>query len=169
VGERRPSGRGAVSAGAPVVDRDLSKLAPRFREAVFEALADCATDGLDAYVYEAYRSNELQALYYTRGRPPTPEYPRPVTNARTNLYSWHGYGLAVDVISRSRNWGQPPEWFARVAAHFQVQGCRWGGEWRSPDPPHMQWGRCKPSPSIRARELLAAGGPLAVWEEVGAA
>ncbi len=157
-----------MSASGAVVDRDLGKLAPRFQEAVIAALADCRADGLDAFVYEAMRSNELQELYYRRGRPPTPEYPRPVTNARSNLYSWHGFGLAVDVISEAHHWDRPWQWFVHVAAHFSAHGCKWGGAWTNPDPPHMQWGLCKPSPSDRARELLALGGIPAVWDAVGA-
>lgn len=158
-----------MSAGvAPLVDRDLAKLAPKFRQAVLAALASCNVQGLDAYVFEAYRSPELQALYYARGRtivPPT----KPVTNAKSNLQSWHGYGLAVDVISRSEGWEQPYEWFAQVAAEFERAGLKWGGTWKSPDLPHFQWGRCKPSPSPRAREMYAEGGFHAVWEAVGAA
>lgn len=107
-----------MSAGtadaAPTVSRDLDLLAPVFRVAVERAIADCQARGLDAYVYEAYRSPELQALYYARGRTVVPPI-KPVTNAPTNLQSWHGYGLAVDVISKSKAWDQPEEWFARVA------------------------------------------------------
>ena len=68
------------------VSNDLSLLAPKFAQAVIAAIAECQKAGLDAKVYEGYRSQELQALYYARGRtviPPT----RPVTNAPTNLYS----------------------------------------------------------------------------------
>jgi hypothetical protein len=157
-----------VSAGAPVVDRDLGKLAPGFRAAVEAAIAAARAAGIDAKVQEAYRSNELQELYYRRGRPPTPEYPAPVTNARSNLYSWHGFSLAVDVISDVHGWDRPDAWWADLAAIFAVNGCRWGGEWRRPDPPHFQWGRCKPSPSDQARALLAQGGVEAVWRAVGA-
>jgi len=160
-----------MSAGstesAPTVNRDLGRLAPAFRDAVEHAIADCQMRGLDAYVYEAYRSPELQALYYARGRtivPPT----KPVTYAATNLQSWHGYGLAVDVISRSQTWNRPDAWFAQVAESFTKFGCRWGGEWKQRDLPHFQWGLCKPSPSDAARTLLAAGGFDAVWEELGA-
>jgi hypothetical protein len=156
-----------VSAGAAVADKDMRKLAPMFRAAVEAALRDANAEGLDAYVYETYRSAELQALYYARGRTVRPP-DRPVTNAQSNLYSWHGYGLAVDVISREHRWDRPWTWFAAVAAHFARHGCRWGGEWRNPDPPHMQWGRCKPSPSDEARRLLAEGGMEAVWRAVGA-
>ena len=50
------------------VNRDLDLLAPRFSAAVQAALAECAAGGLDAFVYEGYRSQELQALYFARGR-----------------------------------------------------------------------------------------------------
>jgi len=160
-----------VSAGSGVAltaDRDLGKLAPRFRDAVEKALAECNAVGLDAIVYEALRSPELQAAYYARGRTEIPP-DRPVTNAKSNIYSWHGYGLAVDVISRTKLWSETPEWFAHVASIFKGHGCKWGGDWKQRDLPHMQWGRCKPSPSDRARELFAEGGFERVWQEVGAA
>jgi peptidoglycan L-alanyl-D-glutamate endopeptidase CwlK len=93
-----------------------------------------------------------------------------VTNARTSLYSWHGYGLAVDVISRKNLW-TPTEgetWFKKVADIFKKHDCRWGGDWTDPDTPHFQWARCKPSPSGLARLLIAQDGHEAVWQAVGA-
>jgi len=160
-----------VSAGASVapipVDRDIDLLAPKFAAAVREALAACAAASLHAVVYEANRSAALQAQYYARGRTIVPPS-YTVTNARSNLYSWHGYGLAVDVIDAKREWDAPESWFAAVATHFHAAGCRWGGEWKMKDLPHFQWGLCRPSPSDRARSLLAAGGRQAVWEAVGA-
>lgn len=153
---------------APRVVRSLDVLAPRFAEAVRRSLADANAAGLDATVYETRRSRELAQLYYSRGRTVKPPE-RTVTNAPDETYSWHGYGLAVDVISLSRAWGQPPEWFAAVAEHFRKHGCRWGGEWKQKDLPHFQWGRCKPSPSNEARRLLSASGLSAVWDAVRAA
>lgn len=150
------------------MSRDLRVLAPLFQKAVLAALDECHAVGLDAYVFEAYRSPELQELYWHRGRdvkPPT----HPVTNARSNLFSWHGYGLAVDVISEAHAWNQPVTWFEKVAEIFKRHGMKWGGDWKARDLPHFQWGRCKPSPSDRARELLAEGGYKRVWHEVGAA
>src|SRR4051812_24079587 len=111
----------AQSGGlTPKVSRDPSLLAPKFRQAVEAAIADCNSQGMEAMVYEGYRSQELQKLYYARGRtiiPPT----RTVTNAPTNLYSWHGYGLAVDVVHQRLFWN-PPEgelWFKKVAETFK--------------------------------------------------
>jgi D-alanyl-D-alanine carboxypeptidase-like protein len=158
-----------VSAGGSSAraSHDPALLAPHFRDAVLASIAECHAQGLDAFLYEAYRSPELQALYYERGRtiiPPT----RPVTNARSNLYSWHGYGLAVDVISTAKGWDVPDSWFAGVADVFKRHGLKWGGDWRMRDLPHFQWGPCKPSPSDRAREIIATDGVHGVWVAVGA-
>jgi peptidoglycan L-alanyl-D-glutamate endopeptidase CwlK len=180
-----------IAAAAALIRRDLGELAPRFRAAVEAALADCARAGRDAYVFEALRTDKLARLYYKRGRPPTEEFPRPVTYAKDALSSWHGYGLAVDVISRARGWFHPLPianptpaalqaervraaeegriWFRDVATIFKAHGCDWGGDWpKRKDPPHFQFGTLKPSPSQQARDLLAAGGVKAVWRAVGA-
>lgn len=155
------------AASAPAPDGDVEKLAPKFRSAVDRAIVLCTQDRLNAVVYEALRSEELQSLYYQRGRTIIPPA-EIVTNARSQLYSWHGFGLAVDVIHATKRWGASEQWFEQVAAHFRTVGCRWGGEWRQRDLPHFQWGLCKPSPSDRARELLATGGLAAVWRAVDA-
>jgi peptidoglycan L-alanyl-D-glutamate endopeptidase CwlK len=156
-----------TSSGAARVSRDLAQLAPRFRDAVQKAVADCQARGLDAYVYEAYRSPQLQALYYQRGRTIIPPVQK-VTNARSSLYSWHGYGLAVDVISRRHGWDRPESWFRDVAESFRKFGCKWGGDWKMKDLPHFQWGPCQASPSDSARALFARGGAPAVWKAVSA-
>jgi hypothetical protein len=166
-----------MSAGPRTIDYHVAKptndpglLAPAFRAAVDAAIAECnaAPNGLNAMVYETYRSNELQQVYYARGRTVRPPAST-VTNARSNLYSWHGYGLAVDVIHKTEGW-EPTRhgWFRAVSEIFKRHGCKWGGDWTSADPPHFQWGPCKASPSDRARELLRTQGIESVWEAVGA-
>ena len=79
-------------------------------------------------VYEGYRSRELQALYYQRGRTVIPPS-RPVTYAPSNLHSWHGFGLAVDIVHRELFWKPPQgeDWFRQVAAVFKTHDCNWGG------------------------------------------
>jgi peptidoglycan L-alanyl-D-glutamate endopeptidase CwlK len=158
------------STDNPKPDRDVAKLAPKFRVAVDAALAACAAAGLEVMVYEGFRSMELQKIYYARGRTVIPPAST-VTNAPTNLYSWHGYGLAVDVVHKTLFWKPPggEAWFKQVADIFKMHDCKWGGDWTHPDTPHMQWSRCKPSPSDEARHLLATQGLQAVWDAVGAA
>ena len=148
---------------------DMALLAPAFRAAVDAAIKECNQlhPPLDAMVFETYRSNELQVVYFQRGRTVVPPE-KTVTNAMNNLYSWHGYGLAVDVIHKSKKWGPGDAWFAEVAAIFKKHGCKWGGDWTNRDLPHFQWGLCKPSPSDIARAMMRTSGVMAVWEAVGA-
>lgn len=164
-----------MSAGSSdselMVNRDLGRLAPAFRAAVEAAIAECNSpaNGLNAFVYEAYRSAGLAAMYYQRGRTVKPPY-KPVTNAPSNLHSWHGFGLAVDVVHAQKFW-LPPEgdaWFRKVGAIFKKHGCTWGGDWQMADLPHFQWGRCPASPSDAARTLINSQGMQAVWEHVDA-
>lgn len=157
--------------GELMVNRDLSRLAPAFRAAVQAAIDECndSHNQLNAMVYEGYRSQALAAMYYQRGRTVKPPY-KPVTNAPTNLHSWHGFGLAVDVVHAQKFWS-PPEgdaWFHRVGAIFKKHGCTWGGDWKMADLPHFQWGRCPASPSDAARELISSQGLQAVWQHLEA-
>lgn len=173
--------------------RDTLCLAPLFRLAVDASLAACRAVGLDAMVWETCRTQALQEFYYTRGRPPTPEYPAPVTWQRDAMKAWHFYGLAVDVISEEHHWfaltpdlthgltggalaavaaarrRQRDEWFSAVARIFVAHGCAWGGEWVKRDTPHFQWGRCRPTPSQLSIDAYRRGGQRAVWQLVRAA
>lgn len=159
---------GAAAPPKVVVIRTIDRLAPVFGGQVEAAIAECNAAGLDAIVFETYRSPETQAAYYARGRTEKPPA-RPVTNAKSNLFSWHGFGLAVDVISKKHGWNPPAGWWEKVAVIFKRHGCKWGGDWKQRDLPHFQFGACKPSPSDRARELFKEGGFDAVWKAVGAA
>lgn len=152
-----------------MVNRDLDRLAPAFRDAVKAAMAECMTQGFDAIVYEGYRSQALAAMYYKRGRTVKPPE-KPVTNAPTNLHSWHGYGLAVDVVHRTKFWSPPggDAWFHNVASVFKKHGCTWGGDWTMADLPHFQWNRCPASPSDLARQIVQSQGIEAVWQHFGA-
>lgn len=139
---------------------DLERLAPKMRAAVEAVLRACEVAGLDAVVYETSRTQALQAVYYQRG----------ASHASNVLSSWHGYGLAADLISRSRGWDVQQTWWDHLGSIAEAHGLTWGGRWPTlRDYPHMQWGRCRVSPSDRARELMAQGGTEAVWREVGAA
>jgi len=166
-----------MSAGSPSTyhlakpTRDIDYLAPLFREAVEAAIRECnmgVTPSLRAMVYETYRSNELQFVYYRKGRDAPPPPAERVTNAKSNLYSWHGYGLAVDVIHETKGWDAGDKWFRDVSIIFKKYGCKWGGDWTTADRPHFQWGLCRPSPSDIARELIRTKGVEAVWTAVRA-
>lgn len=158
-----------MSAGynEPTVCSDLSVLAPQFKAGVEAALKECNEKGYDVIVFETQRSDALAHLYYERGRTTKPPE-KPVTNAPTAEKTWHHYGLAVDVISKSDGWNKPYKWWRDVADIFNKHNCKSGIDWKMADLPHHQWYKCKPSPSQIAINLLKEGGVEAVWKAVGA-
>ena len=83
----------AYHAAKPTNDRNL--LAPLFRAAVEAAIAECndATNQLNAVVYETYRSNELQVVYYARGRTVRP--PTYTSASRTSCRHWSSGRLSA--------------------------------------------------------------------------
>lgn len=151
-----------------LVVRSFDALAPKFRSALTLALKECNDQGYDAFAYETTRSDELQQMYWARGRPPTDEYPEPVTNARSAQYGWHFFGLASDIISQSHRWTVTPAWRSAVNDVMRKHGLDCGADWPHPDLPHVQWGTLKRSPSDEARRLYAEGGNALVWRAVGA-
>lgn len=138
---------------------DLDALAPKMRDRVRAALDDCHAAGLDAVVWETTRCDELQRIYFARG----------ASKAPSAQQGWHFFGLAVDVISASKQWNVTPEWRHAVTVIFKANGMDWGGDWpHFHDYPHYQLHGLRPSPSQRARDLYAEGGLRAVWQAVGA-
>ncbi len=158
-----------------LVCRDTSILAPKFRDVAVDVVSFLNASGYDCVIYETGRSKQLAELYFALGR----------SKATDETHSWHGYRLAVDVISHSRGWkvwpewserlgqytGGDPDWYEPVVATMKAHGLHWGGDWNSiKDCPHFQW-HCEgmhESPSDTARALLASGGFEAVWNAVGA-
>ena len=155
---------------AAVVQSSLDFLAPKFADAVRAALGECTALGLKAVVYETYRTNALAQAYYAKGRTAPGSI---VTHATDNVHSWHGFGLAVDVIHQTMRWDVGASWWPAVAAVFKRHGCAWGGDWHSfQDLPHYQWGTLvgdHASPDDEDRRLVRVDGLLAVWQRHGAA
>lgn len=148
----------------PPVERDTQCLAPKMSIAAQAAVIECNGQGWDAILYETCRSAELQQYYFDHG----------ASKAQTIEHSWHGYGLAVDVVSRQHGWDLwgrsiPTAWETNVTRIFLSHGLKWGGDWPTfHDYPHYQWGPCKRSPSDIAVTLLRTSGRAAVWRAVGA-
>jgi hypothetical protein len=157
-----PEDRRAVLART-LVCHDPAKLAPKLRDVGVDATHFLNLSGYDAVIYETLRCRQLAELYHELG----------VSKAINELYSWHGFGLAFDVISKSRGWDawEDPDWYEPVVATYKSHGLHWGGDWKSfRDAPHFQWHvpGMHESPSDHARALFAAGGYEAVWRDVGA-
>ena len=152
----------------PPVDKSLDGLAPKFR-AEIEALLSEAHGSFDPVVSESNRTLERQEWLFGFGR----EYDDGrgvVTQAQDNTTSWHGYGLAVDIISKSKEGDAPTSFWQELGARAMAHGLVWGGSWtKFQDRPHVQWGApMRQAPSQHAADLLADGGMQSVWQEVEA-
>jgi hypothetical protein len=133
---------------------DLAPLAPAFRIKVITVLAELTEQGFDAVVAESIRTPERQASIFGKGRTVAqvvaagldakyawPDNPDGIcTNAASHLFSVHGHGLAVDVVSKSKQWNAPQAFWNALGAAAQKHGLTWGGTWKRPhDVPHIQW------------------------------
>lgn len=156
----------------------MSGLAPLFRVRVEAVLSDMVAWGFDPWVFETLRTDARQRFLFGFGR--TWDDGRGVvTRSETALDTWHGYGLAVDIIDRKLLWKADRWFWETLGLSAQRHGLVWGADWNANgrsddeglvDRPHIQWGApMRRSPSVRAAELLRSGGMPAVWREVRAA
>jgi peptidoglycan L-alanyl-D-glutamate endopeptidase CwlK len=160
------------------VERSVQGLAPQFRAAVDRVLDRMRADGHDPMVFETLRSDDRQQFIYGFGR----DYDDGrgiVTHSESAADTWHGYGLAVDIVCRRTLWGASKQFWIALGVACRHEGLVWGADWnnngrtddeRFVDRPHVQWGNgMRRSPSSRAQQLMASGGYHAVWQVVGAA
>lgn len=127
----------------------IELLHPRLREEarqIYTEASGLLTGGAGLRFTHTLRTFEEQAQIYAQGRN-SPG--RIVTNARPG-FSFHNYGLAVDIclISRDKKqvyWDTLKDYdgdgvadWMEVVAVFESYGWQWGGRWKFKDPPHFQ-------------------------------
>ena len=146
----------------------LETCAPAFAEAVKSVLAAMYGAGWYGFVFESMRTDERQRWLYGFGRE-WDDGRGNVTNVPSAKTGWHFYGLAADIVQDDKTpWNAPPAFWRTLGDAAEAHGLKWGGRWKRVDLPHVQWGKCRVSPSPRARMLYETGGLHAVWQEVGA-
>lgn len=151
-------------------NNSIGCLAPKFREKLAKVIAEMKSEGYSPVIYETCRTNERQRFLYGFGR----EYDDgrgKVTNSKNHEHTWHGFGLAVDIVDGEDGWDAPDDFWNSLERACDKCGLFWGGDWPTlRDLPHVQWGLpMRRSPSPNAAKLFAKGGNEAVWKDVGAA
>lgn len=156
---------GTVPPEVPA-QRLLSVCAPKVQTAVIAVLADLK-DGRE-FPFETLRTDARQIYLHGFGR----QYDDGrgiVTQAATVDTTWHGYGLAVDLVEKDATpWDAPDEFWQKIGKAAVRHGLSWGGYWTHPDRPHVQWGACPKSPTEDDHKLLHTQGIEAVWKKYGA-
>lgn len=155
----------------PPVCRDVGLLAPGFYAKLRLLIAKMKVKGWNPVITETVRTPERQAWLYGFGRE-WDDGRGVVTNAATNVKSWHGFGLAVDFKSGDHDWDDTPEQFwTDLALCAKAENLTSGSEWRMKDKPHVQWWTpgMRSAPSPLAAQLQEDGGNQLVWDILHAA
>lgn len=145
----------------------LAPLPDVFETRLRAMLADLDAHGAPSFVREAERTAERQAWLWGFGRL-YDDGRGIVTNAKSVLYSWHGFALASDVVEKQLEDGAPSSYWRLLRDMARANGLASGMDWPGfTDPPHVQPRELKHSPSNVARALYYAGGRAAVWRATG--
>lgn len=148
------------------VQRTSAGSSPAFAAKV-QAMLTALGDGRE-FPFEWLRTPERQRFLYGFGR----DYDDGrgiVTNAQSALFSWHGFGLACDMVEKDNTpWSAPPTFWNRLGEAAEAQGLVWGGRWKRADLPHIQWDTGTASPMADDRLLAEREGIEAVWHKYGA-
>ena len=146
---------------------DDASVHPGLADRVRETLVRTREEGMSMQVNQAYRPVVAQDRLYAQGRTEPGEI---VTRARGGQ-SWHNYGLAADVVFSTPqgqpDWPEEGNWtrYGEIAAGH---GLSWGGAWRSPDRPHVEYHPGFGAGDARGLvEAYRRGGLEGVWDRMG--
>lgn len=136
--------------------RSIDLLHPEFKQKILIWLAHCVKAGLNIVVIETKRDKIVQEAYYAQGRKSLSEVNElrkkaglpAITEAENKkqvtwtLDSPHLYGLALDFvpinpITKKADWNDL-ESFKKAGKIAKDLGLEWGGDWRTPDYPHIE-------------------------------
>lgn len=138
-------------------------LYPDFADRVREFIVEANYSGFNIDIFSGYRSVEEQAKLYAKGRTAPGQI---VTNSKPG-YSWHSYGLAVDVVNRDNNgdWNWFPDGddaWQQLADIADKYGLDWGGNFRT----IKDWDHWEKDYDLTLEECIKFGTPQKVWAEI---
>ena len=126
------------------MSRDRMLLHPEVQAALLKLEAACAALGLRLLITDCVRTEEEQEALYAKGRTAPGSI---VTNVRYPG-SAHNWGVAADFCENVRGKEyDDPDFFRQVGELAKEFGFTWGGDWRRPDRPHLEYGKFMPESS----------------------
>lgn len=150
-----------------ISEQRLSQVYPQLAAKIRQLSDAMAGLGVTIRVTQGLRTYSEQAALYAQGR----TQPGPVVTEAAAGYSWHNFGLAIDIVpmTPAPDWNiQHPAWTQLVEQGANL-GLVSGAQFRTfPDWPHFQLTGVLPlSPDDQTRQLFATGGIVAVWAATG--
>lgn len=144
----------------------LAEVCPLLAKRIFSL--DKMLPSLSIQVTQGLRTWADQDALYAEGR----TAPGKIVTHALGGFSWHNFGLAIDLVPEDINPGQPdwdlshPAWARMVSVSESlgfVSGAEWHGE--DKDTPHVQLtGRFGVTPDDEVRAIFKQSGSLtAVW------
>ena len=115
-------------------------LDPNLSSKLKDVFKEMEERGFDPIGWEGARSQARQAFLYGQGRPNFYLFGRAGSQVTKTLdASLHGASpaKAVDVISKSKGWGDM-NFFKNLGEVAKKHGLKWGGDWAMRDYPHVQ-------------------------------
>jgi peptidoglycan L-alanyl-D-glutamate endopeptidase CwlK len=122
----------------------LDGIHPLLIAAVTKIIHGMEAFGYPMMVTDGFRTLDRQREIYAQGR----TAPGPVVTqcdgvVKRSNHQAHddGWGHAVDmtfVVNGQPSWAESLPW-ALYGEAAKAVGCHWGGDWKSPDRPHIEW------------------------------
>lgn len=146
---------------------DLDKIYAPFLDAILEVVASCRKQGTDYWALRGFATYGEQMALWCQGR----TQPGPIVTYAKAGESMHNFGLAIDFCPDALHMkpGLQPDWrpekFDLLGSECFAAGLVWGGKWKRPDRPHVQW----PLPQHAlplVRKAFEADGLAAAWAVV---
>lgn len=123
-------------AVVPPENRNPDLLHPDARMAWLRLAEAALALGRPIFMTEGWRSPARQDALYAQGRDGAAG--KIVTNARA-WQSWHQTGRALDFAFQHGSPFAPDHPWEHIGQMGELLGFEWGGRWRKPDRPHLQW------------------------------
>lgn len=147
-----------------VSEARLSLINPQLARLIHQLSDRLAQENITIRVTQGMRSWMEQQKDYAQGR----TSPGKIITAAQAGYSWHQFGMAVDVVpmvNDEPDWNDGAKW-NRIVAIAESLGLTSGTSWG--DRPHLQLtGKFPKTPTDEVRQLYRDGGMVAVWDDAG--
>jgi peptidoglycan L-alanyl-D-glutamate endopeptidase CwlK len=117
--------------------RQIYDLHPIVQTLCNKFIAACEGAGIDIIITSTYRDFESQNALYAQGRTTAGKI---VTNAKAGQ-SFHNFRVAFDfvpIVNGKAQWNDPAL-FTKCGGIGKLCGLEWGGDWKKPDRPHLQY------------------------------